>query len=41
MMDEGYWHGWGGMLFGPFGMIIGLVLLIALVVVLVRAMDRK
>ncbi len=37
MMNDG---GWGGMMFGPLGMAIGLVLLIILIVVVVRALDR-
>ena len=40
MMSDGHWSGWGGMLFGPFGMLAGLVLLIIVIVVVVRALDR-
>ena len=31
--------GWGGMWFGPFGMVLGTVLLVLVVVWLVRAMS--
>ena len=37
MMSDGHWSGWSGMMFGPFGMLAGFVLLI---VVIVRALDR-
>jgi putative membrane protein len=37
MMHDWY-TGWGGMGFGPIGMIVSLVLLVGLVVILVRWM---